>query len=135
MARNVPVNRRQAMSRRRKRSWTLFCHTVPWNSDADNNVQLTGALPEPSGESFMHRWKVGLAPAKPAYRKRRRRALVADRLARRRERSIAAGLSRSQRSARTATVSLNIGPALIVVLLLSVALWATLCAVIALALA
>ncbi len=83
----------------------------------------------------MHRWKVGLAPAKPAYRKRRRRSLVADRLARRRERSIAAGLSRPRRSARTATVPLDIGPALIVVLLLSLALWATIGAAIALALA
>ena len=83
----------------------------------------------------MHRWKVGLAPAKPADRKRRRRALVADRLARRRERSITAGLSRSQRSARTATIPLDIGPALIVVLLLSLALWATIGAAIALALA
>ena len=90
-------------------------------------------LPETSEESFMHRWKVGLAPAKPAYRKRRRRALVANRLARRRERSVPAGLSRSQRSARTATIPLNIGPALIVVLLLSVALWATIWAAIALA--
>ena len=45
----------------------------------------------------MHRWKVGLAPAEPAYRKRRRRALVAERKSRRRERerSITAGLSRS----------------------------------------
>ena len=83
----------------------------------------------------MHRWKVGLAPAKPAYRKRRRRALVADRLARRRERSIAAGLSRSHRSAHTATIPLDIGPALIVILLLSLALWATIWAAIELALA
>ncbi len=83
----------------------------------------------------MHRWKVGLAPAKPAYRKRRRRALVADRLARRRQRSIAAGQSRSRRSARAATVPLDIGPALIVILLLSLALWATIGATIALALA
>jgi hypothetical protein len=77
----------------------------------------------------MHRWKVGLAPAKPAYRKRRRRALAADRLARRRQR----GLSRSHRLARTATIPLNIGPALIVVLLLSLGLWATIWAAIALA--
>ena len=83
----------------------------------------------------MHRWKVGLAPPKPAYRKRRRRAPVADRLARRRVRSIAAGLSRSPRSVRTATIPLNIGPALIVVLLLSLALWATIWAAMALALA
>jgi hypothetical protein len=50
-------------------------------------------------------------------------------------RSIAAGLSRSQRSARTATIPLNIGSSLIVVLLLSLALWATIWAAIALALA
>jgi hypothetical protein len=87
-----------------------------------------------SEESFMHRWKVGLAPTKPAYRRRRRRALTADRLARRRERSIA-GLSRSQRSARTATIPLNIGSSLIVVLLLSLALWATIWAAIGFALA
>ena len=83
----------------------------------------------------MNRWKVGLAPPKPAYRKRRRRALVTDRLTRRRVRSIAAGLSRSQRLARTAIIPLNIGPALIVVLLLSLGLWATIWASIALALA
>jgi len=83
----------------------------------------------------MHRWKVGLAPAKPAYRKRRRRMLATDRLARRRERSIAAGLSRSRRVARAAIIPLNIGPALILVLLLSLALWATISAAIALALA
>jgi hypothetical protein len=82
----------------------------------------------------MHRWKVGLAPTKPAYRRRRRRALAADRLARRRERSIAAGQSRSLRSARTATIPLNIGPALILALLLSLALWATIWVAIALAL-
>jgi hypothetical protein len=82
----------------------------------------------------MHRWKVGLAPPKPAYRKRRRRALVADRLARRRERNIAVRL-RSHRSARTAAIPLNIGPALIVVLLSSLALWATIWAALALALA
>jgi hypothetical protein len=81
----------------------------------------------------MHRWKVGLAPAKPAYRKRRRRALAADRLARRRERSIAARLSRPQRSARAATIPLDIGPALTVILLLSLGLWATIWAAIRLA--
>jgi hypothetical protein len=78
----------------------------------------------------MHRWKVGLAPPKPAYKKRRRRALVADRLARRRVRSIAAWQSRSQPSARTAAIPLDIGPALIVVLLLSLALCATISAAI-----
>jgi hypothetical protein len=81
----------------------------------------------------MHRRKVGLAPAKPAYRKRRRRALVANRLVRRRERSIAAWQSRSQPLARTAAIPLDIGPALIVILLLSLGLWATIWAAIALA--
>ena len=82
----------------------------------------------------MHRWKVGLAPADPAYRNRRRRALAAERKSRRREVSIAAGLSRSERSARTSTLPLNIGPALIVILLLSLGLWAMIGAAGALAL-
>jgi hypothetical protein len=77
----------------------------------------------------MHRWKVGLAPAEPAYRKRRRRALTAERKARRRERGISAELSRSERSVRTAT------PALIVILMLSLGLWAIVWAAIELALA
>ena len=41
-----------------------------------------------------------------------------------RERSITAGLSRSERTARTAALPLDIGPALIVILLLSLGLWA-----------
>jgi hypothetical protein len=45
-----------------------------------------------TGESFMHRWKVGLAPTKPAYRKRRRRALAAERKARRRDPAVVAGI-------------------------------------------
>ena len=106
-------------------------HTVPWNCHADNNVWYVHAARVISEESFMHRWKVGLAPTKPAYRKRRRRALAANRLARRRERSIAAGVSRSLRSARAATIPLNIRPALILGLLLSLALWATIEVVIA----
>jgi hypothetical protein len=83
----------------------------------------------------MHRWKVGLAPAEPAYRKRRRRVLVAERKARRRERSIAAGLSRPERSVRTATLPLDIGPAVIVILPLSLGLWAIIWAAVRLALA
>ena len=71
----------------------------------------------------MRRWKVGLAAAEPAYRKRRRRALTAERKARRRERSITPGLSRSERFARTAHLPLDIGPALIIILLLSLGLW------------
>jgi hypothetical protein len=72
----------------------------------------------------MYRWKVGLAPAEPAYRKRRRGALAAGRDVRHRERGVAAELSRLERSARTATVPLAIGPALIVILMLSLGLWA-----------
>ena len=72
----------------------------------------------------MHRWKVGLVPAEPAYRRRRRRALVAERKALRRDRGIAATLSRSERWARTASVPLAVGLALIVILMLSPGLWA-----------
>jgi len=45
----------------------------------------------------MHRWRVGLVPAEPAYRRRRRRVLVAERKVRRRQRGIAAALSQSER--------------------------------------
>jgi hypothetical protein len=83
----------------------------------------------------MHRWKVGLAPTKPAYRKRRRRALAAERKARRREHGINAWLSRSERSVSIANLPLDIGPALIVILLLSLGLWSITWAAIALALA
>ena len=83
----------------------------------------------------MHRWKVGLAPTKPAYRKRRRRALAAERKARRRERGINAGASRSERSVSIANLPLDIGPALIVILLLSLGLWSITWAAIAIALA
>jgi hypothetical protein len=82
----------------------------------------------------MHRWKVGLAPAEPAYRKRRRRALVAERKSRRRERSITVALSRSALGARTAALPLNTGTALIGILLLSLGLWAMIWAAVALAL-
>ena len=82
----------------------------------------------------MHRWKVGRAPAEPAYRRRRRRALAAERKSRRRERGITAGLSRLERPARTAPLPLDIGPALIVILLLSLGLWAMIWAAVALVL-
>ena len=81
----------------------------------------------------MHRWKVGLAPAEPAYRRRRRRALVSERKARRRDHGIAAQLSRSERSADTITVPLEVGPALIVIVLLSLAFWAMIWGAVALA--
>jgi len=82
----------------------------------------------------MHRWKVGLAPAEPAYRKRRRRTLTAERKSRRRARSIGAGLLRSDLSGRTASLPLDTGPALTVILLLSLGLWAMIWAAVALAL-
>ena len=82
----------------------------------------------------MHRWKVGLAPAEPAYRKRRRRTLAAERKSRRRARIIGAGLLRSDRSGVTASLPLDIQPALIVILLLSLGLWAVIWAAVALAL-
>ena len=79
----------------------------------------------------MYRWKVGLLSAEPAYRKRRRRALAAERKARRRQRAFIAGLSRSERSARTTSVPLERGPALMVILLLSLGLWAMIWAAVA----
>jgi hypothetical protein len=72
----------------------------------------------------MHRWKVGLVPAEPAYRRRRRRELVAERKASRRDRGIAAALSRSERSGRFTSESLAVGPELIVILMSSLGLWA-----------
>jgi len=81
----------------------------------------------------MYPWKVGLAPAGPAYRKRRRRALAADRKARRRQRGIIARLSRSEALAGTVNVALEVGPALTVILLLSLGMWATIWAAVALA--
>ena len=81
----------------------------------------------------MYRWKVGLLSAEPAYRKRRRRALAAERKARRRQRAFTAGLSPSARSARTTSVPLERGPALMVILLLSLGLWAMIWTAVALA--
>jgi hypothetical protein len=67
---------------------------------------------------------VGLTPAKPGFRKRRRLPLAGERQARRRKSSTTWGPSRSGRSARAAALPLNIGASLIVVLLLSLGLWA-----------
>jgi hypothetical protein len=92
---------------------------------------LVAALPIKS-ESFMHPWRVGFAPAKPSHRKRRRRAFVTERQARRRQRVITTTLSRSEQSAG-AIVPLADGPAVIVILLLSVALWGMVWAAVALA--
>jgi hypothetical protein len=82
----------------------------------------------------MHRWKVGLAPAKPAYRKRRRRALGGERQARRRQHGFTTALSASAGPLRAAIVPLAGGPALIVILLLSLGLWAIMWAAVALGL-
>lgn len=73
----------------------------------------------------MYRWKVGLVPAEPAYRRRSRRALVTERKARRRDRGIAAALSQFERSARIASAPLGAGSAFILILMLSLGLWAT----------
>jgi hypothetical protein len=100
----------------------------------DSNVDHLCVARALSGMSFMRRWKVGLAPVGPAYRKRRRRALVAERKSRRRERTITARRSRSELAARRATLPLTTGPALIVILLLSLGLWAMIWAAVALAL-
>jgi hypothetical protein len=100
----------------------------------------------------LHRWKLGLPLTEPAYRKRRRRALAAERKARRRESnmtagrsqpsiaagrsqpSVTAGRSQSERGERRTNLPLDIGPALIVILLLSLGLWAMIWAVVALTL-
>jgi hypothetical protein len=66
----------------------------------------------------MYRWKVGLVPAEPSYR----RALAAERKARRRNRAITAGLPRLERRALAAIFPLAVGPALIAILLLSLGL-------------
>jgi len=113
----------------------FFCHAAARNSDADSVVEYLEVARALRGRGFMHRWNAGLAAMKPAYRKRYRRVHSAERKARLRERSIAAGLSRSKRSARTTTLPLDIGPALIVILLLSLGLWGIVWAVIALAVA
>jgi hypothetical protein len=118
-----------------RRSKTFVDHTVARNSNVDNVVHYVKVARAGRGKGFMHRWKVGLAPTEPAYRKRRRRALAAQRKARRREHGIVAELSRSERSVRTATLPLEIGPALIVILLLSLGSWAIIWAAIELALA
>jgi hypothetical protein len=95
---------------------------------------LMSESPTITRANLMHRWKVGLPPATPAYRKRRRRALVAERKARRRQRSTTAALSRSVRLLQTAIVPLTVGPALIVIVLLSLGLWAMIWAAVALGL-
>ena len=82
----------------------------------------------------MYRWTVGFTPAEPTHRTRRRRALAAERKARRRDRGIRVGLRRSDRWAYATIVALPVGPALIVIVLLSLGLWAMIWAAVALAL-
>jgi hypothetical protein len=75
-------------------------------------------------KQLLQRRAVGLTPAKPVLRKWRRLALAAERQARRRKSSTASGPSRPDQSARAAALPLNRGASLIVVLLLSLGLWA-----------
>ncbi len=70
------------------------------------------------------RRRVSLTPVRPVSRKQHRRALAAEREARRRRRHITAGLSRADRLVRAADLPLNTGASLIVILLLSLGLWA-----------
>jgi hypothetical protein len=116
--------------------WTAFCHRAARNGAADSNVDrlLMSESLTITRANLMHRWKVGLPSATPAYRKRRRRALVAERKARRRQRGTTAALSRSARLLQTAIVPLTVGPALIVIVLLSLGLWAMIWAAVALGL-
>jgi hypothetical protein len=67
---------------------------------------------------------VGLTPGKTVFRKWDRHALAAERQARRPKSSTTSGPSRSDRSARPAALPLNRGASVIVVLLLSLGLWA-----------
>src|SRR6266567_7071062 len=68
--------------------------------------------------------RVRLTPARPVSRNRHRLALAAECQAHRSRRHITAGPSRSDRLVRTADVPLNRGASLIVILLLSLGLWA-----------
>ena len=100
----------------------FFCHAAARNSDADSVVEYLEVVR-------------ALRCDEARLPERHRRVRAAERKARLCERSIAAGLSRSKRSARTTTLPLDIGPALIVILLLSLGLWGIVWAVIALAVA
>src|SRR6266851_7956517 len=78
-----------------------------------------------------HRRRVSLTPARPVSRNRHRLALAAECQAHRSRRHITAGPSRSDRLVRTADVPLNRGASLIVILLLSLGLWAAIWALLA----
>ncbi len=82
-------------------------------------------------KQLLQRRAVGVTPAKPVLRKRRRLARAAERQARRRKISTTSGPSRSDRSARAVALPLNIGASLIAVLLLSLGLWAAICGAVA----
>ena len=89
-------------------------------------------------KQLLQRRAVGVTPAKPVLRKQRRLALAAERHARRRKISTTSGPSRSERSAREAALPLNRGASLIVVLVLSIVvlvlslgLWAATCGTVA----
>ena len=82
-------------------------------------------------KQLLQRRAVGVTPAKPVLRKQRRLALAAERHARRRKISTTSGPSRSERSARAAALPLNRGASLIVVLVLSLGLWAATCGTVA----
>src|SRR5712691_11510694 len=71
-----------------------------------------------------HRRRVSLTPARPVSRNRDRLALAGERQAHRSRRHITAGPSRSDRLVRTAAPPLDTGASLIVILLLSLGLWA-----------
>jgi hypothetical protein len=81
----------------------------------------------------MHSRKVGRAPAQPPYRRLRHRARVAERRARRGHRDITVRGITIEPTAPTASVPLEIGPALIATLLLSLSSWATIWAAVRLA--
>ncbi len=74
--------------------------------------------------SLVHRRLVGRGSEKPVSRKRRRLALAVERQVRRSRRGIIAGPSRSDRSESVIAAPLNPGTSLIVIILLSVGLWA-----------
>ena len=111
----------------RGRPWDLFLPHHFRNGNAArlfpryNYVYLAMTI---NAKSFLHLQGVGLNPERPVLRKPRRLTLAAERQTRRRKRGITTRPSRSDRSARAAALPLNRGASLIVVLLLSLGLWA-----------
>ena len=78
-----------------------------------------------------HHRSAGLTEARPVSQNRHRLALAAERQDRCRRRHITAGASRANRLARAADLPLNIGASLIVILLLSLGLWAAIWGIVA----